>query len=65
MAELPPFVPAITCDGDVSEFRKFGTLKVGGSRYGLASLPDRGTQRGHRRQRAVALDGPLPGSRAG
>jgi hypothetical protein len=24
MAELPPFVPAITYDGDVSEFRKFG-----------------------------------------
>ncbi len=23
-AELPPFVPAITYDGDVSEFRKFG-----------------------------------------
>jgi glycine cleavage system aminomethyltransferase T len=24
MAELPPFVPAITYDGDVCEFRKFG-----------------------------------------
>ena len=28
MAELPPFVPAITYDGDVSEFRKFGPYQA-------------------------------------
>jgi glycine cleavage system aminomethyltransferase T len=44
MAELPPFVPAITYDGDVSEFRKFGPhlapIEFDGWRHEVRSWKD-------------------------